>query len=173
MGAGWRDVLAGLRSEDGPLSVRVRPSSLKRDCDRRTTNTGGKCSANAHAKSRLTLGCLCGHSGQKTRARPEPARPDAGHPLQGAGGHDTAAECSNDPGSSKHELSPTPSVSWDSGQPPSGAASSGRRGRARCVPDRPVNTGKLPSLPDSPIHPLTCVPAGRPDAQTNLLTSGS
>ena len=28
-------VLAGLRSGDGPLSVRVRPSSLKRECDRR------------------------------------------------------------------------------------------------------------------------------------------
>jgi hypothetical protein len=27
-------VLAGLRSGDGPLSVRARPSSLKRDCDR-------------------------------------------------------------------------------------------------------------------------------------------
>ena len=30
----------GLRSGDGPLSVRVHPSSLKRDCDRRTTSTG-------------------------------------------------------------------------------------------------------------------------------------
>jgi hypothetical protein len=33
-------VLARLRSGDGPLSVRVRPSSLKRDCDRRATSTG-------------------------------------------------------------------------------------------------------------------------------------
>jgi hypothetical protein len=48
-------VLAGLRSGDGPLSVRVRPSSLKRDCDRRTTSTGGKCLVNVHAKSRLIL----------------------------------------------------------------------------------------------------------------------
>jgi hypothetical protein len=40
---------------DGALSVRVRPSSLKRDCDRRATSTGGKCLVNVHAKSRLTL----------------------------------------------------------------------------------------------------------------------
>jgi len=60
------------------------------------------------------------------------------------------------PGSNKHELSPTPSVSWDSGQPPSTAASSGRRGHARCVPDRPVNAGNSRSLADNPIHRLTC-----------------
>jgi hypothetical protein len=42
-------------SGDGPLSVRVRPSSLKRDCDRRTTSTGEKYLVNVHAKSRLTL----------------------------------------------------------------------------------------------------------------------
>ncbi len=42
-------------SEDGPLSVRVRPSSPKRDCTRRATNTGGKLSVNVHAKSRSTL----------------------------------------------------------------------------------------------------------------------
>ena len=48
-------VVAGLRSGDGPLSVRVRPSSIKRDCDRRATSTGEKCLVNVHAKSRLTL----------------------------------------------------------------------------------------------------------------------
>ena len=47
-------ILAGLRSGDGLLSVRARPSSLKRDSDRRTTSIGGKCLVNAHAKSRLT-----------------------------------------------------------------------------------------------------------------------
>jgi hypothetical protein len=46
---------AGLRSGDGPLSVRVRPSSLKRDRDRRATSTGAKCLVNVHAKSHLTL----------------------------------------------------------------------------------------------------------------------
>ena len=46
-------VLAGLRSGDGPLSVRARPSSLKHDCDRRTTSTGGEFLVNVHAKSRL------------------------------------------------------------------------------------------------------------------------
>jgi hypothetical protein len=37
-----------------PLSVRVRPSSLKHDCGRRTTSTAGRCPVNVHAKSRLT-----------------------------------------------------------------------------------------------------------------------
>jgi hypothetical protein len=32
--------------------------------------------------------------------------------------------------------------------------------RARYVPDRPVNAGYLRSLPDSPMHPLTCGQAG-------------
>jgi hypothetical protein len=71
-------VLTGLRSGDGPLSVRARPSSIKRDCDRRATSTGETCLAHLHAKSRLILGCLCGHSGQKTRARREPARTGRG-----------------------------------------------------------------------------------------------
>ncbi len=43
-----------LRSGDGPLSVRARPSSIKRDCDRRATSTGEKRLVNVHAKSRLT-----------------------------------------------------------------------------------------------------------------------
>ena len=51
-------VLAGLSSGDGPLSVRVRPSSFKRDSDRRTTSTSGNCLVNVHAKSRLTLESL-------------------------------------------------------------------------------------------------------------------
>jgi hypothetical protein len=42
-------------SGDGPLSVRVRPSSPKRDCARRATSSGGKAPADVHAKSRLTL----------------------------------------------------------------------------------------------------------------------
>src|SRR5437660_884149 len=47
-------VQAGLRSGDGPLSVRARPSRLKRDCSRRATSTGEKFLVNVHAKSRLT-----------------------------------------------------------------------------------------------------------------------
>jgi hypothetical protein len=79
----WRRVegakgLVGLRSGDGPLSVRARPSGLKRNCDRRTTSTGGMCPVDVHAKSRLTPECLCGHSGQRPRARPEPARTGRG-----------------------------------------------------------------------------------------------
>ena len=49
-------VQPGLRSGDGPLSVRTRPSRLKRDCARRATNTGGK-----------------GHQGSATAT---PVRPD-------------------------------------------------------------------------------------------------
>jgi hypothetical protein len=52
--AGEVQAVAKLSSGDGPLSVRIRPSSLKRDCDRRATNTGEKCLVNVHAKSRLT-----------------------------------------------------------------------------------------------------------------------
>ena len=44
-----------VRSGDGPLSVRARPSSLKHDCDRRTTSTGRMYQVNVHAKSCLTL----------------------------------------------------------------------------------------------------------------------
>ena len=79
-------VLAGLRSGDGPLSIRVRPSSLKHDCDRRTTSTGERCLVNVHAKSRLTLEPT-DTPGKQIRVRQEPARADADHPLHGAGGH--------------------------------------------------------------------------------------
>ena len=46
--------MAWLRSGDVPLIVRARPSSIKRDCDRRATSTGEKRLVNVHAKSRLT-----------------------------------------------------------------------------------------------------------------------
>ena len=124
-------VLAGLRSGDGPLSVRVRPSSLKRDCGRRTTSTDGKCLVNVHAKSRLTLGPLrtlrsedkgqAGACPDRTRAIPCNVRAVT---IQ-------QPSTATTPGSNKHDLSPTPSVSWDSGQPPSTVASSGRTG-SRC-----------------------------------------
>ncbi len=39
-----------------------------------------------------------------------------------------AAKYSNAPDSNEHELPPTPRVSWDSGQTPGSASSSGRRG---------------------------------------------
>jgi hypothetical protein len=77
--AGGR-VVAWLRSGDGLLSVRARPSSIKRDCDRRARSTGEKRLVNVHAKSRLTpepLGTLRpetkGHAGAcpyRTRAIP-------------------------------------------------------------------------------------------------------
>ena len=85
MAAEGAGVLAGLRAGDGPLSVRARPSSLKRDCDRRTMSTGGKCRVYAHAKSRLTRGV----SADTPARRQGPSRslpgPDAGHPLHTAG----------------------------------------------------------------------------------------
>ena len=39
---GGAKVLPGLSSGDNPLSVRARPSSPKRDYDRRPTNTRGR-----------------------------------------------------------------------------------------------------------------------------------
>ena len=79
--------MAAARSGDDPLSVRARPSSPKRNCARRTTSTGGKLPVNVHAKSRLALECLCGHSGQKPRARREPARTGRGpSPAKARGG---------------------------------------------------------------------------------------
>jgi hypothetical protein len=56
-------VLAGLRSGDGPLSVRARPSSIKHDCDPRPMSPGGKCLVNVDAKS-----CLIVESTADTRS---------------------------------------------------------------------------------------------------------
>jgi hypothetical protein len=110
---------------------------------------------NVHAKSHLTPEPLRtlrsedkGHAGacpDRTRAIPCTVRAVTIQQPSTA----TAPEA---PDSNQLESSPTPSVSWNSGQLPSTAASSGRRGRARCVPDRPVNAGKLRLLPDSPVH---------------------
>ena len=67
-------VLAGLRSGDGPLSVRVRPSSLKRNCDRRTTSTGEKVPGERIREVTLDPGVSADPAGLTARARPE-ARP--------------------------------------------------------------------------------------------------
>ncbi len=67
--------LAGLSAGDGPLSVRARPSSLKHDCDRRATSTGGKSRVNVHTKSCLILEPLRTlRSGTKGQARACPDR---------------------------------------------------------------------------------------------------
>jgi hypothetical protein len=81
-----------VRSGDGPLSVRVRPSSPKRDSDRRTTGSGGKAPINVHVKSRLTLEPLCtlrpetkGQAGacpDRTRAIPCTVPGDDGESIQ-------------------------------------------------------------------------------------------
>ena len=42
-GAYFRPDRAQMRSGDGPLSVRVRPSSIMHDCDRRATGVRGRC----------------------------------------------------------------------------------------------------------------------------------
>jgi hypothetical protein len=78
-------VLAGRRAGDSPLSVRVRPSSLKHDRSRRATRTSGNCLVNVHAKSCLILEPLRPlRSRDKGQAAACPDR-GAGHPLQGAG----------------------------------------------------------------------------------------
>ncbi len=81
----------------------------------------------------LDPGDLCGHSGQKPRARRSLPGPDAGHPLQAAGGH-----CGND-----EDQGIKVQLSRDRGR------------RARCVPDRPVSGGNLRSLADSLMRRLT------------------
>jgi len=83
---GGRPDTEEVRSGDGPLSARVRPSSPKRDCGRRTTSTGGKAPTNVHTKSHLTLETTT-DTPVRNQGKAEPARPDAGHPLQGAGSH--------------------------------------------------------------------------------------
>ncbi len=79
--------LAGLRSGDGPLSIRVRPSSLKHACNRRTTSTGEKCQVNGHARSRLTLETSAGTPAINQGTGGSLPGPDTGHPLHSAGGH--------------------------------------------------------------------------------------
>ena len=79
-------VQAGLRSGDGPPSVRARPSSLKRDCDRRTTSTGGKCLVYVHAKSRLIPELSAGTPVRNQGLGRSLPGPDAGHRLHSAGG---------------------------------------------------------------------------------------
>jgi hypothetical protein len=55
----WRESAANIIAPpragagDGPLSVRARPSSIKRDSDHWEIGTGGKTPVNVHAKSRL------------------------------------------------------------------------------------------------------------------------
>jgi hypothetical protein len=75
----------GVWSGDGRLSVRARPSTFKRDCGRWTTSTGERFLVNVHAKSRLNLETSGDTPVRNQGARPEPARTDAGHPLQGVG----------------------------------------------------------------------------------------
>jgi hypothetical protein len=59
----------GLTSEDDTLSVRVRPSSLKRDCDRRTT------------------GALAGPNPSNSETRPGPTVNSAAAPGRPHGPH--------------------------------------------------------------------------------------
>ena len=80
-------VLAGLGSGDGPLSVRTRPSSLKRDCARRTNQRrrkgAGQCTRKVTLDPVATADTPVRNQGPG-RSLPGP---DAGHPLQRAGGH--------------------------------------------------------------------------------------
>jgi hypothetical protein len=79
-----------VRSGDGPLSVRVRPSSLKRDC------APGQPAQVEGAGQRTREVTLDPGASADTPVRNQgPGRslpgPDAGHPLQGAGGHGAAS----------------------------------------------------------------------------------
>ena len=76
--------LARLRSGDGPLSVRVRPSSLKRNCDSRTTS---KVKVPGERTREVTLdpGASANTPVRSQGPGSSLPGPDAGHPLQGAG----------------------------------------------------------------------------------------
>jgi hypothetical protein len=89
---------AGLSSGDGPLSVRARPSSIKCDCDRRTTGAGGRCPANVHAKSHLIPETSTGTPVERQGPGSSLPGPDAGHPLHSAGRHAEAIRVSCGPG---------------------------------------------------------------------------
>jgi hypothetical protein len=80
-------VQPGLRSGDGPLSVRARPSRLKRDCARRATSTGGKCLVNASREVTLDPGVSTGTPIRRQGPGGSLPGPGAGHPLHGAGSH--------------------------------------------------------------------------------------
>src|SRR5271157_1855361 len=129
-------VVAWLRSGDGPLSVRARPSSIKRDCDRRATNTGEKRLVNVHAKSPLDPGDLRTlRSEDNGQAAACPDRTRAIPCKQRVVTIQRSTATTAD--SSTHELSLTPFVSWSSGQPPSIVARSGPKGlEGRCVGKR-------------------------------------
>ena len=83
-GPGWRDRACGMQAEGAKappdcrrIVIRLR-YGIKGRCDRWATCTGEECLVNVHhAKSRLILE-TCGHSGQKTRARRQPARTGCG-----------------------------------------------------------------------------------------------
>jgi len=112
--AGGAGVQAGLKSGDGPLSVRARPSSLKLDLARRTPSTGGKCLVNVHATSRLTPETAADTPVRSHRAGASLPGPDAGHPLHGARRH-RAASCGNRQPSSRasHDGSKPPVTAGD------------------------------------------------------------
>jgi hypothetical protein len=94
-------------------------------------------------------------SGLKAESRPARAEHLAGSSNETGSGPIQQQSTATPPGSNRHELPPTPCVSWDSRQTPSSAASSGRRGRARCVARLAGQHRELtvtPGQPDTPAH---------------------
>ena len=83
---------------------------------------------NAHAKSCLTLETTADTPVRNQGPGRSLPGPDAGHPCTVWAVTIQQPSTATTPASGKHELSPTLSASWGSGQPPSTAASSGRRG---------------------------------------------
>jgi hypothetical protein len=71
-----------------PAECTCPPSSLKRDCARRTTSRSGKGPVNVHAKSRLILATSTATPVRDQGPGGSLPGPDAGHPLYCAGGHD-------------------------------------------------------------------------------------
>src|ERR1700736_4910338 len=83
--------MAGLGAGDGPLSVRVRPSSIKHDCDRRTTSTGEGAGERTREVT-LDTGASTDTPAKDQGPGMSLPDPDAGHPLHGEGGHHSEDE---------------------------------------------------------------------------------
>jgi hypothetical protein len=162
-------VQTGVRSGDDPLSVRARPSSIKCDCARWTTSTGGKCPANVHAKSHLILETSADTPVRKQGPGRSLPGPDAGHPLHATGGHEAVSMTRNIRG-----MILTLRGTSDPVRARRSHNSLGSRGglqsreRARRVPDEVVDRGSSRSLPRNTAGTATRLDAREPNRRGDL-----
>ena len=94
-----------------------------------TAATIGNQQRPATAHNSRTIYANWGYVRPEKRKVGEPIPRLAGLSNETGGGPIQQQSTATPPDSNEHELPPTPCVSWDSGQTPSSASSSGRRGR--------------------------------------------